>query len=188
MNINTNSLDKAETTTKVDYSQCHSEIITSLMKFSHLPSLLERSARVRAAAQEAMEFFRGTVHEHHSEEEWDLFPAVLDHATPGEEFERVKAMVNRLTMEHRLVESLWTQIEPDLEKMARGEPGQVDQAIVETIVLDYGAHAAYEEAEFLPLCRHILGRGKDPYDNLDVNLDQGWDVHAKLMPLGGNPQ
>ena len=52
--------------------------------------------QARKIAAEAVRFFRSAVFEHHTEEERELFPAVLANASPGEERDKVKVIVDRL--------------------------------------------------------------------------------------------
>ena len=52
-----------------------------------------------------------------SEEERELFPAVLASATAGEERDRVKSIVDALTAEHRKVEAAWSRLEPKLKAL-----------------------------------------------------------------------
>ena len=160
--------------TNTDFSQCHSGIISHLMVFGGLPTLLESAllesaAQAKHLAQEALAFFRNSVHAHHAEEERDLFPVVVAEATQGAERAHVQAIVERLIQEHREVESSWTQLAPHLTKIANGESASLSASDVETLVLDYAAHAAYEEAEFLPLCRAILGRTRKHVSAADLS-------------------
>lgn len=157
-----------------DFSQCHARIISQLMKFCSLPSLVDQPAAARMLALETLRFFRTAVLQHHAEEERELFPAVLAQATPGREREGVQSLVERLTQEHRLLELRWSQMEPTLTNIAQGETFDLDAALVETLVLDYGAHAAFEEAEFLPLCQTILSRRKKSLTLSDLSHQRAW--------------
>jgi len=140
------------------FSQCHSGILAQLQALSGLPALVAAAMRARAVAQETLLVFRHAVLEHHAEEESELFPAVLRSAHPGEEQDRVQVMVDRLTAEHRTMEALWKRVEPAVNASAKGNPKEVDSAVVSELVRAYGAHAAFEEEYFLPLADAILGR------------------------------
>lgn len=152
------------------FSQCHVGILSHLKAFGDLPALLEPAARARKIAEETLSFFQDVVLEHHAEEERELFPAVLASAAPGDELQRVKSIVDRLTREHRQVESTWAKLKPHVKKIAKGETAELDTSAVEVLVRDYGAHAAFEEAEFLPLCRTILGRNSNHMAALGLSL------------------
>lgn len=153
-----------------NFSQCHVGILSHLKAFGGLPALLEPAARARKIAEETLSFFRDVVYEHHAEEERELFAAVLASAAKGNELERVKSIVERLTREHRQVESIWKKLEPHLEKISKGQTADLDVSAVEALVRDYDAHAAFEEADFLPLCHTILSRNSNHMAALGLSL------------------
>lgn len=159
-----------------DFSQCHAGIVRRLNQLGELPALLEPMARARHIAQQAVEFFREAIFEHHLDEERELFPQVLAHAADGDEKGRVQAMVDSLVVQHRDLESMWKRLEPGLKKLAKGEHGDVNPSDVESLVLDYRAHAEYEEREFLPLAQEILGRNADHLAAL------GLSIHMRHVP------
>lgn len=152
------------------FSQCHIGILAQLQALSELPALMEAAARARRVAEQTQQLFRNGVLEHHAEEEGDLFPAVLKSAHPGEERDRVQAMVERLTMEHRTLEALWKRLEPSMAAGARGKPADIDTAVVAELVRAYSAHAQFEEQHFLPLSQEILGRNGDHMAALGLSL------------------
>ncbi len=153
-----------------NFSQCHAGISARLTVLGELPALLAPAARARQIAEESLEFFREAIFEHHLEEERELFPAVLASAHAGEEAERVKAMIVRLTQEHRKVESLWKHLEKGLKPVARGQSSDLDVRELQQLVAEYQAHARYEEAEFLPLSQEILGRNSNHMAALGMSL------------------
>jgi hemerythrin-like domain-containing protein len=152
-----------------NFSNCHVGILKRLTALDELPALLEPASKARKIAEESLEFFREAIFEHHLEEERDLFPAVLASAKPGEEMERVRAMTKRLTDEHRVVEGMWKRLESGLKKVAKGHSTDLD-------VTEYKAHAAYEEAEFLPLSETILSRNSNHMAALGMSIHMR---HAK---------
>ena len=161
-----------------DFSKSHASIMARLMKFSGLPALLDNPAAARMLAAEAVQFFREAVMGHHLDEERNLFPTMLAR-TQGEELQSIRALVDRLTREHRQVETKWTQLEPVLTQIAEGESLDLDPAALETLVLDYAAHAAFEEQEFLPLCKTILERTQDHVSMADLAHKGAW---ARTFP------
>ena len=152
------------------FSQCHAGILKHLDGLSGLPELLEPAARARRVASDVLDFFRAAVHEHHAEEERELFPAVLASAKSEEERAYVRGIVDRLTREHRQVEALWRSLEPGLKDVARGRDSDLDPAAVASLVANYRAHAHYEEQVFLPLSQQILSRNGDHLAALGVSL------------------
>lgn len=153
-----------------NFSNCHAGIVTRLNALNELPALLAPAARARQIAEESLEFFREAIFEHHLEEERELFPAVLASAAPGEEAERVKAMARRLTDEHRAVEKLWKSLEKGLKQVAKGNGSELDVADLQRLVVEYQAHASFEESEFLPLAQQILGRNSNHMAALGLSL------------------
>ncbi len=141
-----------------NFSNCHAGITKRLSALDELPALLEPAARARKIAEESLEFFREAIFEHHLEEERELFPAVISAAEPGDELEKVKAMAKRLTEEHRSIETLWKSLEKGLKQVSKGHSTTLDVSDVHRLVRHYTDHAAFEEAEFLPLAEQILGR------------------------------
>ncbi len=159
-----------------DFSHCHVGIFRKLDQLGELPALLEPAARARQIAEQALEFFREAIFEHHLDEERELFPAVLASATPGAEHDRVQAMARRLTDEHRELESLWKQLESGLKKVAKGQGTDLDPALIQRLVTQYRAHAQFEEAEYLPLSQTVLGRNANHMAALGLSLHMR---HAK---------
>ncbi len=153
-----------------NFSLCHQGIVLQLGQFAELPALMEPVVRARKVATDTIAFFSGPVLEHHQDEERDLFPAVLKSAAAGEERDRVQAMVERLTHEHRRVEAAWKRLEPTLKDIAHGKPAQLDAEAVQELVRSYAAHAQFEELDFLPLSETILGRNGNHMAALGLSL------------------
>jgi hemerythrin-like domain-containing protein len=156
-----------------DFSKSHANIMARLMTFCGLPAMLEDPAAARMLAADAVQFFREVVMGHHIDEERSLFPTMLAR-TQGEELQSVRALVDRLTKEHRQLEANWAQLEPVLTQIADGESFDLDSTAIEAMVLDYAAHAAFEEAGFLPLCKTVLERTKDQVSMADLGHKGAW--------------
>lgn len=152
------------------FSQCHAGILTQLQALAELPALMEAAARARSVAEQTQLLFKHAVLEHHAEEESELFPAVLRSAHPGEERDRVQALVDRLTVEHRTLEALWKRIEAPVNAGAHGKAVDIDSAVVAELVRAYSAHARFEEDHFLPLSQEILGRNGNHMAALGLSL------------------
>lgn len=152
------------------FSQCHAGILSQLDSLADLPALAAAAARLRGVAASTLALFQHSVFEHHAEEETELFPAVLRSAHPGDERDRVQALVERLTGEHRTMELLWKRVEPTVNAAAKGKPADVDADVVAELVRAYGNHARFEEEEFLPLADTILGRNGNHMAALGLSL------------------
>ncbi len=160
------------------FSSCHEGILSHLKTFGELPALLEPVARARTIAEDTLKFFREAMFDHHAEEEKDLFPAVLDRAEQGEERENVRKLVDQLKAEHRAIEALWLGMEPQIKKLAKGQPADVDGMAVQSLVRKYAAHAKLEQDQFLPLAERILGRDSTEMAALGLSLHMRHVVRA----------
>lgn len=167
-----------------DFSQCHAGILGHLQLLGDLPALLEPATRARQLAADAVGFFRAAVFEHHSEEEKELFPAVLASAVKGEERDKVQQLVDALTAEHRQVEGAWTKLEPKLKAVAKGHDADVDPADIEALVKSYQAHARFEEEVFLPLSQTILGRNSNHMAALGLSMHMRHALPEVLQRYG----
>lgn len=162
-----------------NFNNCHVGILRRLNALGELPALLEPAARARQIAEESLEFFREAIFEHHLEEERELFPAVIASAQPGEELQRVKAMAQRLTDEHRAIEKLWKSLEKGLKQVSKGQATELDVSDLQRLVAEYQAHAHHEETAFLPLSEQILGRNSNHMAALGMSLHMR---HVKTVP------
>lgn len=152
-----------------EFSNCHGGILGKLDDLDRLPALLEPAAQARRIASDAVAFFGDVIYEHHAEEEKSLFPAVLASAQ-ADERPAVQQMVDRLTHEHRAVESAWERLKPHLVAIAKGHDTALNVEALQALVAHYKGHARYEETQFLPLSRTILGRNGDHMAALGVSM------------------
>jgi hypothetical protein len=148
----------ADTTPLEGFSGAHRGILCAMRAFSALPELAAAAERSRQVAMATLQLFDGTILPHHADEEAELFPAVIRSAIPGAERTHVQALVDRLVAEHRSVESFWKMLRPKVRLAATGIAAHFDADAVAALSFAYHRHAAFEEAEFLPLAGEILGR------------------------------
>ncbi|MBP8286644.1 MAG: hemerythrin domain-containing protein [Rhodoferax sp.] len=153
-----------------DFSQCHAGIVKRLHLLGELPALLAPAERASQIAERSVSFFREAIFEHHLDEERELFPVVLSHAQAGAEHDQVKALIKRLTDEHRQLEALWKRVETGLKKVVKGRFDELNSDEVQRLVTQYLAHAEFEENEFLPLSSTILGRNANHMAALGLSL------------------
>lgn len=171
------SLDAGEPIS--NFGECHVDIIRWLDELSELPVMLDAAARSQVIAKRSLEFFRRVVVEHHQDEERELFPAVTESAEPGTERLEVTAMVERLTAEHRGIETLWASVEGDLARVVKGKGTSLSTAHLRDLVSRYAAHAAFEQEHFLPLAERILSRNSRHMAALGLSLHMR---HVKDTP------
>lgn len=160
-----------------NFSQCHVGILSHLDALAGLPALVDAAESARKLADKTLRFFSDVVYEHHQEEERALFTAVLASTIQGEEHDRVAAMIDQLTREHRQIEALCDTLAPHMKRIAKGHFDELDTQALETLVRDYAAHAAFEEQAFLPLSEKILGRNSHHMAALGVSL------HMRHTPM-----
>lgn len=153
-----------------EFSNCHVGIVAQLDKLELLPALAEAAHQARQIATSLRIFFREVVLVHHAEEEQELFPAVLASAERGSEHDEMAAMIGRLAREHRQVETQFRALDNALHDVARGRDASVDAKTVAALVSAYRAHAAFEEAHFLPRARDILARNDNHMAALGMSL------------------
>lgn len=153
-----------------NFSQCHSGILAGLDAFASLPELVAAAEQSRRLAAATVSMFEHSALPHHADEEGDLFPAVIRSSAPGEERERVQAMADRLTAEHRSIEAQWKRIRPAVKHAAGGGGAELPAGDVAALIHAYRRHAAFEELEFLPLARDILSRNGDHLAALGLSL------------------
>lgn len=172
-------MDATIETPLADFSRCHAGILAQLQEFSELPALMTAATKARAVAVGTLTLFEHAVLAHHGDEESELFPAVLRWAKPGEEHDRVKAMVRQLTTEHRRIETLWKAQSAAVDAAAHGKPADLNKAATLNLVKAYADHALFEEQQFLPLASEILSRDGDHMASLGMSLHMR---HAPLIP------
>lgn len=169
-----------------NFSHCHEGIVRQLDALAELPQLLEPAMRARQIARDTLAFFQGPVLDHHREEERDLFPAVLLHARAGAEHTQVEAMVDMLTAQHREIEAMWRQLQPQLSRVEGGTEVKLDTGMLERLVRTYKSHAHWEEVKFLPLAHDILGRHGEDLAALGLALHTRHVVTAARRGLRGS--
>ena len=152
------------------FSHAHVGILMQLDRLSTLPALLAPARMAQDTAQRVVDFFREAVFEHHQDEEKALFPALLESAHAGEERHRVNTLVDALTAEHRVIEGLWRQLEPELKHVAQGRSFHINAPVLDDLVSRYRAHAQVEETQLLPLADTILGRHGNHMAALGLSL------------------
>lgn len=141
-----------------------------MLAFEALPALQAAAVRARTVAAQTMTLFREAVLSHHAYEENELFPAVLRSAAAGDEADKVRAMIRRLTEEHRMIEARWKSLEPAVRAVAKAGAADLDMTAVQELVQAYSAHTRFEEEQFLPQAQVILRRHGNHMETLGPSL------------------
>jgi hemerythrin-like domain-containing protein len=150
----------------------HEHIIEGLHSLEKLPELAAALDRARHVALATLMLFDKVVHEHHADEEQELFVHVQKSCTDMREGHRVHELVGRLAADHRQIEKMWLKLRPAVALTAEGKVhGAPDfRAEVAKLVELYLEHAQLEEEIFLPLADAILGRDANHLAALDIAL------------------
>jgi len=140
-------------------SACHGRVerqCETLLRL--LPHLAAHGpdAAAREAAHNVMRYFDTSAKHHHADEEDDLFPALLEAASP-EGRAALRELIDALRAQHRELEQAWGVVRRQLEAVHGGTLRELNAATVGRLVERYRSHIAREEAELLPLAARILG-------------------------------
>ena len=155
-----------------EFHGAHEHIIDGLHALENLPALAEALERARRIATMVLNLFDRVVHEHHADEEQELFVHVQKSCTDIREGHRVQELVARLAAEHRRIEKMWAKLRPAVALTAEGKVhGLPDfRTEVAQLVALYLEHAQLEEEVFLPLADAILTRNSNHMAALDIAL------------------
>jgi pyridoxamine 5'-phosphate oxidase len=150
----------------------HEHIVEGLHSLERLPELAAALARAREIANATLMLFDKVVHEHHADEEQELFVHVQKSCTDIREGHRVQELVGRLAADHRQMEKMWLKLRPAVALTAQGKVHAAPDFAGEVakLVELYLEHAQLEEEVFLPLADAILGRDAHQMEALDVAL------------------
>jgi hemerythrin-like domain-containing protein len=150
----------------------HEHIVQGLHALEKLPELAVALDRARQVAHATLTLFDRVVHEHHADEEQELFVHVQKSCHDIREGHRVKELVGRLAADHRRIEKMWLKLRPAVAMTAQGKVHGVPdfRAGIQQLVQIYLEHAQLEETVFLPLADAILGRDANHMAALDVAL------------------
>jgi hemerythrin-like domain-containing protein len=112
--------------------------------------------QARKTAGHILRYFDEAGHQHHEDEENDLFPALVA-AVPDARREEVSALTRSLEQEHDELERVYAEIRPHLEGVSEGRLPDLDVHLCDRLHTLYLEHIEREEAELLPLAREHLG-------------------------------
>lgn len=109
----------------------------------------------QTAAASVLRYFDTAAVHHHSDEEEDLFPALIE-SMAGSDAVCLHALVDGLTQEHRQLEAAWRRLHGPLEALGAGQAAELDAGRVEAFCDQYAAHIRREEDELLPMAARLL--------------------------------
>lgn len=160
------------------FSGCHARIHQHLGMLHALADTLDENEPSPATARTAeaiVRFFENTVHNHHREEEHELWP-MLERAGTDTDIETFKAVASRLKIEHRQLEALWDTVAPSLSRVARGKVARIDSARLAELVQSYERHTEFEDAVVTPMANFLLSPSEQTRLSMAIAL--------RRMPAG----
>ena len=112
-------------------------------------------AEARTAAAGVLRYFDSAAQQHHTDEEEDLFPALIE-AMAGSDAVCLRALIDRLTADHRELDAHWQRVRVVLERVVAGDGTSLPASDVEALVGLYEQHIEREERELLPMAARLL--------------------------------
>jgi len=147
----------------------HAETLQALAKLQLLIQITPRMSlaqRQQVAAEIVLTLWPLVRHHHHDEEHL-LFPVMRRRASETDTA-TVNGYVERLTREHRAIESMWERSRPDLLRLSQGMDVELPVDACQALVRLYQSHAQFEETIVLPLAAALLTRSDQ--DMISVSL------------------
>ena len=111
--------------------------------------------QARQAAANVLRYFNEAGPHHHTDEEQDLFPLLLD-AAKGDDAERANVLVAALLGDHREMNRMWAELRPSLAAIASGESSQLWLDRVAEFCALYRRHILTEAGEALTLAEQLI--------------------------------
>jgi len=143
-------------------SACHERIArqcATLQRLSaHLP-LHGADDAARHAAKQVIRYFDTAGRHHHQDEEYDLFPALLD-AASGSDAVCLHDMRARIVLEHRELDAAWQTLREQLVGISASDSTALDPAAVDDFVRRHQRHIEFEENGLLPMAARLLSESQ----------------------------
>lgn len=138
---------------------CHRRVERQCATLRRLVPHLARhgaDAQAQAAAAAVFSYFDRAAVDHHTDEETDLFPALLE-TMAGADPVCLREMTSALVADHRELERRWRSLRRALVEVAAGNAAALDEATVEAFAGLYARHIETEEKELIPMAARLLG-------------------------------
>ena len=139
-------------------SACHYRIERQCATLRRLvPHLAAQGADVeaRTAAAGVLRYFDTSARQHHTDEEENLFPALIE-SMAGSDAVCLRTLTDSLTADHRELDARWQRVRIALEQVVAGDGAALPASDVEALVGLYEQHIEREERELLPLAARLL--------------------------------
>jgi hemerythrin-like domain-containing protein len=132
---------------------CHTKILAHCELLEQLSANLgnpDKTKEIGGAAHQVMKYFSTSVHQHHQDEETDLFPLLRRQSL------KLAELIHALGQEHRELDALWESIAADLRRPQDIGDHAAFAERVHTFCELNRRHIRRENMEFLPRAESIL--------------------------------
>lgn len=102
-----------------------------------------------------IEFFDVEVPNHYRDEEFDLFPALIE-SMAGSDAGCLHQITRALTADHRWLEAAWSPLRKPLQEAAHGATIAPNMPAVDAFVTRCHEHLERENLELLPMARRLI--------------------------------
>lgn len=132
---------------------CHGRILGHCETLERLPGHLAAHGpndEARQAAGRILRYFHTAAPLHHADEEENLFPLLAVHPDFPES---LRAPLQNLGAQHRVLEAAWEELAGGLEAVVAGRPAALAP---EHFITMHRAHIALENGEIFPVAARLL--------------------------------
>ena len=109
----------------------------------------------RRAAASVLRYFDVCASQYCSDEEEDLFPALLE-SMAGSDAVCLRDLTSAMAQQHRTLEMMWQRLRKPLAAVAAGKDAAPDNGSVDVFVALYHSHIEREQIELLPMAARLL--------------------------------
>ncbi len=170
---------------------CHERVrknVETLGRITTHVSLLGVDKEASTAAAAVHKYFSTAAHQHHLDEELDVFPCVRRRVNDAERAELLSIM-EQIEQEHEVIEGLWAQMEPALLAVSEGQQAEIPADVVDEFVTKMRAHLDVEERQLLPRAHAFIQADDLPEIGKNMALRRGlsWPVTDEVqgvVPVG----
>ena len=107
------------------------------------------------AAQTVLRYFDIYAPQYCSDEEEDLFPALLE-SMAGSDAVCLRELASAMAQQHRTLQAMWQSLRKPLAAAASGHGPAPDNDSVDVFVALYRSHIEHEQVELLPMAARLL--------------------------------
>lgn len=139
-------------------AECHRRVERQCATLQRLVPHLQQAGSDTAAQEAAtalLRYFGSAAVNHHTDEENDLFPALIE-SMAGSDAVCLRNLIQGLLAEHAELATRWRALQKALEQVAAGQPAVLDALAVREFEALYARHIACEEQELLPMAQRLL--------------------------------